>query len=132
MALPKGYFDLGREALEALPVSVARDVYAKHVEAAKYHGGSVSVNAYVQGLKESNSPNKPVSPADWILAIRAYRCDCARCRGTGTYSWGAQINGRMEHSAPCARCAGKGWMTFDDQRRGAAYDAHAIRRAFAG
>jgi hypothetical protein len=35
----------------------------------------------------------------------------------------------MSHSAPCARCGGNGRMTFDDMRRGRAYDRQAISRA---
>ena len=70
-----------------------------------------------------------VTPDEWITAIKDVRCNCARCKGSGTYYWGACINGKMTHSAPCARCDGKGWMNFDDMRRGKAYDAHAIVRA---
>lgn len=130
--LPSGYLEMDRAELEALDVSVAREVYAAHVEVVEYHGGKNSVRAYVQGLKESTGPDKPISPADWILAIRKYRCNCARCSGRGIYYWGAIINGRPTNSAPCARCGGKGWMHFDDQRRGRAYDNYAIARAVRG
>ena len=59
----------------------------------------------------------PVTPTDWIVAVKAARCKCERCRGKGTYYWGACINGVMSHSSPYARCGGKGWMNFDDMRR---------------
>lgn len=46
---------------------------------------------------------------------------CDRCRGTGTYSWGASINGRMQHSGTCYHCQGKGFQTPADRKRNANY-----------
>lgn len=34
--------------------------------------------------------------------------DCARCRGTGYYQWGASVNGRMEREGACFSCNGAG------------------------
>lgn len=33
---------------------------------------------------------------------------CYRCGGTGTYHWGAVINGVSQHSGPCFACQGGG------------------------
>lgn len=57
------------------------------------------------------------------------RPKCDRCRGTGIYSWGASINGRMQHSGTCYHCQGKGWQSEEDKRRCAAYWNYAIRSA---
>ncbi len=34
--------------------------------------------------------------------------DCPRCAGTGTYQWGAVVNGRHLYSGTCYRCLGSG------------------------
>jgi hypothetical protein len=126
MSLPKGYLEMGREDYAALDIGVQREVYAAMFD----------IVAYTMGRKEAfeaiaqRMPDGEREPVDWLMAITRVTCSCERCRGTGTYSWGACINGVMTHSAPCARCGGNGRMTFDDMRRGRAYDNHAIARAF--
>jgi len=54
---------------------------------------------------------------------------CEKCRGTGTYGWGAVVNGKISHSGPCFRCNGTGRETARDFRRNLAYDSFAFRRA---
>jgi hypothetical protein len=120
--LPRGYLDMGREDYEKLSAGQCREIFAKVREIVRYFVSSEDIDCAVL-------PCKPITPADWLIAMRRVTCRCERCRGTGTYSWGACINGVMSHSAPCARCAGKGRMDFDDMRRSKAYDAYAIARA---
>ena len=124
--LPKGYLEMSREDYAALDVPTLRVVYAELREIVRYTMGTdnadlVVSRAFIGGVK--------TTPVKWVMAIKGVTCKCERCRGSGTYYWGACINGKMSHSAPCARCGGKGWMDFDDMRRGRAYDNHAICRA---
>lgn len=123
--LPKGYLEMGREDYAALDVETLRAVYAELREIARYTMGREAADCAVKA-------QNPVTPVDWVVAVKQVTCECARCAGSGVYSWGACINGRMSHSGPCARCDGKGIMTFDDMRRGRAYDAYAIARACRG
>lgn len=124
--LPKGYLEMGREDYAALDVPTLRLVYAELREIVRYTMGKDHADFAIRCAYLCNAPESPV---EWIMAVKRVTCKCARCRGEGTYYWGACINGRMSHSAPCARCGGKGTMTFDDMRRGRAYDNHAICRA---
>lgn len=121
--LPKGYLDMSREDYAALDIETQRAVYAELREIVRYTMGKDDADDAIR-MHFAGTP-----PANWIMAVKAVTCKCERCRGTGTYSWGACINGRMTHSAPCARCGGNGKMTFDDMRRGRAYDEYAIARA---
>ena len=57
---------------------------------------------------------------------------CGKCKGTGTYSWGACINGRMSKSGPCHSCGGSGVQSESDIRRNEAYNRHKIASIFAG
>ena len=124
MILPKGYLDAGRAEYLALDVPTLRAVYVKLHDIVAYTVGSDETDRMIR----EDVADDP-SPVDWIMAVKGIKVCCERCRGTGTYSWGACINGRMSHSGPCARCGGNGQMTFDDMRRGRAYDNHAIQRA---
>lgn len=118
--LPKGYIDF--DDYSDLDVSVVREVYAKLREIARYTMGTVEADLAIAAFA-------PVTPNDWCVAVKRVECSCHRCKGSGIYEWGACINGRMSKSAPCARCGGNGRMTFDDMRRGMAYDNYAICRA---
>jgi len=120
--LPKGYLEMSRDDYAALDVETLRAVYAELREIVRYTMGREDADSAI-------CAQNPVSPVDWVVAVKRVTCGCRRCRESGTYEWGACINGRMSHSAPCARCGGKGRMTFDDMRRGRAYDNHAICRA---
>ncbi len=126
--LPKGYLDMGRDEYAALDVKTARAVFAELREIVRYTTGKDCADSAISHAYAP--PTVDYFPqVDWILAVKQVTCVCERCTGTGTYSWGACINGRMTHSTSCARCGGKGHMDFDDMRRGRAYDAHAIARA---
>jgi len=116
--LPRGYLDMGRADYAALDVQVQRVVFAELREIVRYTMGASADSAI--------RVQSPATPVDWLIAVKRITYRCKRCRSTGTYRWGACVNGRMSHSAPCARCNGKGAMNFDDMRRGRAYDNHAI------
>jgi hypothetical protein len=120
--LPKGYLEMDRAGYADLDSETQRAVFAELREIVRYTMGKDGADSAIvaAGLRRGH---------DWIMAVKAVKCKCERCRGTGTYSWGACINGRMTHSGSCARCGGNGVMTFDDMRRGRAYDNHAIARA---
>jgi len=128
--LPKGYLEMDRADYAALDVPTLRAVYVALAEIVDYTMGKAARIDIVRDLWNARSAAvESVMPADWIVTIKAVTCKCARCNGSGVYSWGACLNGRMEHSAPCARCNGTGQMDFDDMRRGRAYDKYAIYRA---
>lgn len=120
--LPKGYLDFGRADYADFSIGRCRAIYAELREIVRYFLGAEKTDAAVSAFK-------PITPTDWLVAIKRVECKCERCRGEGIYYWGACINGKMTHSAPCARCAGKGRMNFDDMRRSKAYDRYAIVRA---
>lgn len=52
--------------------------------------------------------------------------ECAKCRGKGTYSWGAMVNGKMTHTGQCHSCRGKGHQTAEDIRRNTYYNSKKI------
>jgi hypothetical protein len=74
-------------------------------------------------------PDDP-TPQDWVWAAEIAITKCDRCSGTGRYSWGASVNGKMTHSGPCFRCEGKGHHNQDDYKRNWAYDRYAVVAAF--
>ena len=52
---------------------------------------------------------------------------CAKCNGTGIYSWGAnRNNGKTAHSGTCWSCAGTGKQTKADIKRNVAYNRHKL------
>ena len=51
---------------------------------------------------------------------------CGKCRGTGIYSWGARVNGKMEKSGRCNSCGGTGRQTMRDIMRNRTYNTHKI------
>lgn len=122
MNLPKGYLEMSRDEYAALDVGTQRRIFGELRGIARYTMGNDTADVAIRA-------QKPFSPVEWIMAVKAVERRCERCRGSGTYFWGACINGVMSHSAPCARCNGKGWMDFDDMRRGRAYDKYAIAHA---
>ncbi len=118
--LPRGYRDMERDEYAALDIETARAVYRACLDVVGY---------YVDKSLVTVVPKEPKEPADWIVAVKRVVVPCTRCACTGTYCWGGTVNNVPVHSAECARCAGKGKLTFDDMRRGIAYDNHAIVRA---
>lgn len=68
------------------------------------------------------------TPEKWLEAARKATTKCDHCSGTGIYSWGACVNGKMTHSGTCFRCEGKGRQGQDDYKRNQVYDNH--RRVF--
>jgi uncharacterized paraquat-inducible protein A len=77
-------------------------------------------------LPEGEEP----TPQDWVMAAEQATTHCDRCQGSGTYVWGAVINGKPSHSGDCYRCEGKGYQNQYDYMRNAIYDRHAIVNAF--
>ena len=55
------------------------------------------------------------------LVINDKAGPCQKCRGTGTYSWGAIVNGRATKSGPCYGCKGTGRQTDGDIKRNTTY-----------
>jgi excinuclease UvrABC ATPase subunit len=51
---------------------------------------------------------------------------CIKCRGTGVYSWGANVNGKSAHSGPCYSCRGTGKQSDQQIRRNHTYNKHKI------
>jgi hypothetical protein len=123
--LPKGYIDMDNSDYAELSVDTQRAVFSELREIVRYTMGKENADNAIRAFN-------PITPVDWIAATKRVECECPRCKGSGVYYWGACINGRMTHSAPCARCGGKGRMTFEDMRRGKAYDNYAICRAVRG
>lgn len=52
---------------------------------------------------------------------------CVKCRGTGTYSWGACVNGKMSNSGPCYSCQGTGRQDGRQIRRNKSYNHFKLR-----
>jgi len=50
--------------------------------------------------------------------------ECSRCGSTGTYHWGAVVNGVPSRSGKCFDCAGKGKMDRADVKRDSYYHDH--------
>lgn len=115
--------DLSLEEITALPIEAQRELYAFYQRAALYGMSR-------KQLDEALARHEPVTPIDWIKAIMWVRVECSNCRGTGTYSWGACINGKMSHSGTCYRCNGKGHQLMEDFRRNRGYDKHQINNAW--
>jgi DnaJ-class molecular chaperone len=53
---------------------------------------------------------------------------CAKCRGSGLYSWGGTINGKPRFSGECHSCHGTGKQSRSDIARNHAYNRHKISR----
>jgi hypothetical protein len=123
--LPKGYLDMDRAGYADLDLETQRAVFAELRDIVRYTMGKDAADSAIR-MRFHLTAGGPVG---WITGVKRVTCMCERCKGTGTYYWGACINGRMTHSGPCARCGGNGRMTFDDMRRGRAYDNHAISAA---
>jgi hypothetical protein len=51
---------------------------------------------------------------------------CAKCRGTGVYSWGAVVNGKPTHTGMCFSCRGTGKQSSKQIRRNHTYNRFKI------
>jgi len=51
---------------------------------------------------------------------------CAKCKGSGLYAWGATVNGKPQHRGTCFSCGGTGQQERRDIRRNHAYNRHKI------
>jgi DnaJ-class molecular chaperone len=57
---------------------------------------------------------------------------CCKCKGTGTYSWGAQVNGVMSKSGTCFSCRGTGKQSDQQIKVNHAYNRHKLVTIFRG
>jgi DnaJ-class molecular chaperone len=53
---------------------------------------------------------------------------CCKCHGTGTYSWGAILNGQPSKSGVCFSCRGTGQQSRGQIARNHAYNKVKIVR----
>ena len=53
---------------------------------------------------------------------------CCKCRGTGVYSWGVCINGKMQHNGTCYSCRGTGRQDWRQIKRNETYNRYKIVR----
>jgi DnaJ-class molecular chaperone len=51
---------------------------------------------------------------------------CAKCKGSGSYSWGACVNGKMTHSGKCFSCRGTGKQDTKQIRRNHTYNRYKV------
>ena len=52
---------------------------------------------------------------------------CAKCQGTGEYSWGPVVNGKPKNTGPCWSCKGTGKQTAGDIKRNHGYNYFKLR-----
>ena len=57
---------------------------------------------------------------------------CVKCRGTGVYSWGASVNGKMTNSGSCFSCKGTGRQSRRQIACNHTYNRHKIARIAEG
>lgn len=53
---------------------------------------------------------------------------CCKCKGSGVYKWGANVNGRMSKEGPCWSCQGSGKQSKKQIRRNIGYNYYKIRQ----
>jgi len=53
---------------------------------------------------------------------------CCKCNGTGTYSWGAVVNGRPSKSGTCFSCQGTGRQSRQQIARNQTYNKYKLAR----
>jgi hypothetical protein len=53
---------------------------------------------------------------------------CCKCHGTGTYSWGAVVNGKPSNSGTCFSCPGTGKQSRQQIARNQTYNKHKLAR----
>jgi DnaJ-class molecular chaperone len=51
---------------------------------------------------------------------------CEKCKGTGTYSWGAVVNGQPQHSGTCFSCRGTGKQSSRQIKRNKTYNRFKV------
>jgi DnaJ-class molecular chaperone len=57
---------------------------------------------------------------------------CCKCRGTGTYHWGAVVNGVPSKSGTCFSCRGTGQQSSRQIRRNRTYNRFKMRDVVGG
>lgn len=51
---------------------------------------------------------------------------CVKCKGSGRYSWGACVNGKMSNSGTCFSCRGTGKQSTVQIKRNRTYNKYKI------
>jgi DnaJ-class molecular chaperone len=51
---------------------------------------------------------------------------CCKCNGTGTYSWGAIVNGKPTKTGECYSCRGTGEQSVKQIKTNMAYNRYKI------
>ena len=105
---------------DALPKSEndLRDIYRKVRSDSPLDMEAFDASA--KALLVAKKIAKP-TPTQWVKAALSVRTECDKCHGSGTYGWGAFINGKPTFSGPCYACEGKGVQRHDDWVRNANY-----------
>lgn len=111
-------------------VTEMRAEFEKFAKIGRSAAGTETWDAAVKTLAMKMADGRTLTPEVWVKAAELATTRCDKCRGTGTYSWGACVNGVMTHSGLCNRCHGKGQQDQDDYRRNYGYDNYAVRAAF--
>jgi hypothetical protein len=109
---------------QEMTVEELRGEYRKLRRNAVQFMGRESFDDQVSGMIPGNA-----TPEEYVYAAERVTCDCERCQGSGVYSWGACVNGKMTHTGDCYACQGKGYLNQDDFKRNWAYWRHAVVRA---
>jgi DnaJ-class molecular chaperone len=61
-----------------------------------------------------------------FAVVNAKPGTCAKCKGTGVYSWGTSVNGKMSHSGMCFSCKGTGKQDAKQIKVNETYNRHKI------
>jgi late competence protein required for DNA uptake (superfamily II DNA/RNA helicase) len=110
--------------LQEMTIEELRDEFRKLRRNATQFMGREAFDDQINALTRKNA-----TPEEFVYAAEKVTCSCERCRGTGRYSWGACVNGKMEHTGDCYACQGKGRLNQDDFRRNWGYWRYAIVQA---
>lgn len=110
-------YTVGRDEWKAAVDKIALQLAAKRLEITLPEG---------QVLSAENMPNlaAQVTPREWLKAAEKATVTCPKCKGSGTYYWGASVNGKMTRGGSCFACGGKGHQDKDDFFRNRCYWQH--------
>ena len=52
--------------------------------------------------------------------------ECCKCKGTGAYRWGANVNGKSQFTGTCWSCKGTGKQSAKQIKTNHAYNRHKV------
>ena len=61
-----------------------------------------------------------------FAVVNAKPGKCEKCRGSGTYGYGASVNGKMSKSGTCFSCRGTGKQKLTDIYRNETYNKYKV------